>query len=52
MKGSVPTIIMVIALVIIAVMIVPAGTFSVTTKPNGSIREEVPKAVTASEAQQ
>jgi len=40
-----------IAMVIIAVLVVPAGTFSVSVTPKGSAREDTPKAVAAPEVQ-
>lgn len=41
-----------VALVIIAILVVPAGTISVSALPKGSIREEAPKAVATPQLQQ
>jgi len=52
MKGSVPTIVMIVALAIIAILVVPSGSISLSTKTKGDIREEIPKAVASQEVQQ
>jgi hypothetical protein len=39
------------AMIIIALLVVPAGTISVSAKPNGGIREVTPAAVIAPQVQ-
>jgi len=45
-------IVCIMALCLLAITLVPAGTFSVSVTPKGSIREETPKAVVAPQVQQ